>query len=111
MPRATPAPRSEALGVSPRRRLDDAGYDAKAVSDYTTEPPISISQIDCPRLVTWLRCRGCSAGFFAAGAPSPQSCSVCTGGRLQPVGSWNLAHEAAPAGLLRRGEVKHAVLG
>lgn len=57
------------------------------------------------RLVTWLRCRTCHAGYFAAGVPSPQPCQACAGGRLQPVGIWDLAHEAAPAGMLRRQEV------
>ena len=58
-----------------------------------------------PRLVTWLRCRVCQRGYFAAGAPSPQPCPACTGGRLQPVALWDLCTEAAPPGMLRRGEV------
>jgi hypothetical protein len=55
--------------------------------------------------VTWLRCRACQRGYFAAGAPGPRACPACAGGRLQPVGIWDLAHEAAPAGMLRHGEV------
>jgi hypothetical protein len=63
-------------------------------------------QVDKPTpLVTWLRCPVCHAGYFAAGAPDLQPCPACAGGRLQPVGLWDLAHEAAPAGMLRRGEV------
>jgi rubrerythrin len=55
-------------------------------------------------LVTWLRCRACHAGYFAAGAPGPQACPACAGGRQQLVGLWDLRTEAAPAGMLRRGE-------
>jgi hypothetical protein len=56
------------------------------------------------RLVTWLRCRACQRGYFATGVPGPRACPACTG-RLLPVGIWDLAHEAALAGMLRRGEV------
>lgn len=55
--------------------------------------------------VTWLRCPACKHGYFTDGATSPQPCPACAGGRLVPVGLWNLAHEAAPAGMLRLGEV------
>ena len=48
-----------------------------------------------------MRCRACHRSYFAAGAPSPQACPACTGGRLQPVVLWDLAHEAVPAGMLR----------
>jgi|RhiMetdeSRZDD1v2_1073273.scaffolds.fasta_scaffold121018_4 hypothetical protein len=51
------------------------------------------------RIMTWLRCRSCQSGYFAAG------------GRLQPVGLWDLAHEAAPDGIRQRGEVSRAYLG
>lgn len=57
------------------------------------------------RLVTWLRCRACHRGYFAAGAPAPQPCPACTGGRLQPVALWDLRTEAAPPGMLRHVEV------
>ena len=51
------------------------------------------------RLVTWLRCRSCHSGSFAAR------------GWLQPVGLWDLAHEAAPEGIRQRSEVSRAYLG
>jgi len=57
------------------------------------------------RLVVRLRCPACQRGYFAAGAPGPQPCQACAGGRLQPVALWDLRTEAAPAGMLRRGEV------
>jgi hypothetical protein len=36
MARATPAPRSEALGAVQRKRAGDAGHDAVAAPEYTT---------------------------------------------------------------------------
>ena len=72
-----------------------------------TAPPAN-SPAACPetsRLVMWLRCRVCHRGYFASGAPGPQPCPACAGGRLQPVGLWDLRNEAAPPGMLRRGEV------
>jgi hypothetical protein len=53
------------------------------------------------RLVTWLRCRSCQRGYFAADAPGPHHCPACTGGRLQPVGLWDLRTDPAPPGMLR----------
>ncbi len=106
MTRPTPAPRNRTLEAGQRRRLDDAGHDAVAAPEYTTTALLSTS-----RLVTWLRCRACQRGYFAAGVPSPQPCPACAGGQLQPVALWDLAHEAAPAGMLRRGEVSYAHLG
>jgi hypothetical protein len=65
-----------------------------------------------PRLVTWLRCRACQRGFFAAAAPGPLACPACPGGRLQPVARWDLRTEPTPPGMRRlaldalvRGEV------
>jgi hypothetical protein len=61
------------------------------------------SQSSSPKtyfLVVWLRCCTCHRGFFAAGAPRPQACPVCAGGRLLPIGRWDLCHEAAPGGML-----------
>jgi hypothetical protein len=101
MTKPTPAPKSGVLEAGQRRRLGDAGHDAVAACDYITMLP----QSRCPRLVTWLRCRTCQRGYFAAGAPSPQPCPACAGGWLLPVGIWDLAHEAAPSGMLRRGEM------
>ena len=57
-------------------------------------------------LVTWLRCPQCHCGYFLAGAPSPQPCPACSGGRLQPVALWDLRTEAAPPGLLVAREVR-----
>jgi hypothetical protein len=54
------------------------------------------------RLVVWLRCRLCQRGYFATDAPDPRACPACTGGRLLPVGIWDLVHAAAPTGMLRR---------
>jgi hypothetical protein len=104
----TPAPRSEALRAVQRRRLGNAGHDATAASEYSTFDSPGISQRHCPRLVTWLRCRSCQRGFFAASAPGPQSCPACAGGRLLPIALWDLAHEADQAGMLWRAEVHHA---
>ena len=98
----TSTPRSEALGASQRRRLGDAGNDAVAAFDYTASATPRTHQHLYPRLVTWLRCHACQRGYFTSGAPSPQPCPSCAGGRLVPVALWDLAHEAAPAGLLRR---------
>jgi hypothetical protein len=103
MTKPTPAPRSGVLGAVPRRRAGDAGHDAIATPQYTTSTLPGIPQSRCPRLVTWLRCCTCHRGYFAAGAPSPQPCPACDGGWLLPVGSWDLAHEVAPAGMLRLG--------
>jgi hypothetical protein len=50
-------------------------------------------------LVPWLRCRSCHSGYFTAS------------GWLQPVGLWDLAHEAAPEGIRQRSEVSRAYLG
>src|SRR5262245_30735122 len=102
--RITSAPRSEVLEAAPRRRVGDAGYDAVSASHYSTPAPPRIPQHRCPRLVTWLRCRQCHRGYFAADAPQPQPCPACADGRLRPVGRWALRTEAAPAGMLRRGE-------
>ncbi len=54
-------------------------------------------------LVTWLRCRACQRGYFAAGAPAPgpQACPACVGGRLQPVALWDLRTDPTPPGMLR----------
>ena len=70
-----------------------------------TAPPANNPVQTCPRIVTWLRCRECQHGYFTAGAPAPQPCPVCVGGRLVPTSIWDQAHEAAPAGMLRRVEV------
>jgi hypothetical protein len=64
--------------------------------------PVTNSPARSARLVTWLRCHACHRGYFAAGAPSVRPCPACAGGRLQPVALWDLGHEAAPAGMLRR---------
>jgi hypothetical protein len=100
MTRPTPAPRSGVLEAGQRRRLDDAGYDAIATPQYPTSAPPGIHPSRCPCLVTWLRCRACQRGYFAACAPSPQSCPACADGWLLPVGLWDLRTEAAPAGIL-----------
>ena len=50
-------------------------------------------------LATWLRCRSCHSGYFAAS------------GSLQPVGLWDPAHEAAPEGIRQRSEVKPCLPG
>jgi rubrerythrin len=105
MRRATPAPRSEALGASQRRRLGDVENDAVAAFDYTASATPRTHQHLCPRLVTWLRCHACQRGYFTSGAPSPQPCPSCAGGRLQPIGLWDLRSEAAPAGMLRHREM------
>jgi len=73
---------------------------AVTAAQYTTFATLDIPQHLCHRLLTWLRCHACQRGYFAAGAPSPQTCPVCTGGRLQLVGLWDLAHETAPASML-----------
>jgi hypothetical protein len=52
-------------------------------------------------LVTWFRCFRCHAGYFAAGAPSPQVCPACTGGRLLPLTLWDLRNQAVPPGMIR----------
>ena len=57
------------------------------------------------RLVTWLRCHACHRGYFLAGASSPEPCPSYAGGRLQPVGLWDLRTEAGPPGMLWRREV------
>jgi hypothetical protein len=57
------------------------------------------------RLVTWLHCAHCYTGYFAAGVPHPQPGPACAGDRLQPAALWDLCTEAAPAGMLWRGEV------
>jgi hypothetical protein len=107
--RFTPAPRSGTLEAV--KTLGDARYDADSAPQYTTSVSPGIHASRCPRLVTWLRCRQCCRGYFTAGAPGPQPCPACAGGRLQPVGLWDLVHEAAPPGLLRRMEVHRADLG
>ena len=88
--------------------------------DYTA-PATHMQHVPCPRcgaidrparLVVWLRCRACQRGYFAAGAPGPQPCPACSGGRLQPVALWDLRTDAMPPGMPRltmnalvRGEV------
>lgn len=57
------------------------------------------------RLVTWLHCAHCNTGSFAAGVPNPQPDPTCTGGQLQPAALGDLCTEAAPAGMVWRGEV------
>ena len=69
------------------------------------------ASVCCVRSPERLRCHTCHRGYFAAGAPSPQPCQACTGGRLLPVGLWDLAHEAAPPGMLSRKEVHRAHVG
>jgi len=59
----------------------------------------------CTRLVVWLRCRQCHAGYFATGAPGPRPCPACAGGRLHTVAVWDLGSQAAPPGMLHLGEV------
>lgn len=83
-------------------RTGFAGNDsAVSTSDYTTLRAPGIPPSPYPRLVSWLRCRQCYAGYFSAGAPGPHPCPACAGGRLQPVGLWDLRTEAAPPGMLR----------
>ena len=113
MCRNSNAPRSEALGAGQSGRAGDAGSAAVSTSNYTTAASHWIPPSPCPRLVTWLRCRTCHAGYFAASAPGPQACPACTGGRLQPVALWDLRTDASPPGMLRltidalvRGEVQ-----
>jgi hypothetical protein len=74
-------------------------------------PCIESSYHEPHRLVVWLRCRACGRGYFASGAPTPLPCPTCTDGRLQPIALWDLAQEAAPAGMLRRVEVYRVDLG
>jgi hypothetical protein len=95
-----PTPRSEALGAVPMRPAGDAGNDAVAAPEYTTAAPPRI-----PCLMTWLRCHQCCRGFFASGAPRPHPCPMCAGGRLLPMGLWDLCPAAAPAVMFQRGEV------
>jgi hypothetical protein len=80
------------------------------MSHYSRRPPrytaharaIPSLVLRSARLITWLRCEWCHRGYVASGAPDPQACPACTGGRLLPVGLWDLAHEAAPVGMLWR---------
>ena len=101
---------TEALGTATPRALEETrtGFvgnaDAVSAPDYTTCALPGIAHV-CPRIVTWLRCRECHRGYFADGAAAPQPCSACVGGRLVPTSIWALAHEAAPPGMLRCGEV------
>jgi hypothetical protein len=97
------APRSGVLGAVQIGRAGDAEHDAIATPQYTTSTLPGIPQSRCSRLVTWLRCRTCQRGYFTAGVPSPQPCPACAGGWLHPMALWDLAHEAAPAGMLWRG--------
>ena len=99
--RPMPAPRNGAL------RAEQSGPVGvvSTAPEYTTAAPLRIVHI-CPRLVTWLRCHVCHRGYFAAGAPGPQPCPVCAGGRLQPVALWDLRTDAAPPGMLRSVEVR-----
>ncbi len=92
---------------APRDAVTGFAGSAGAVSaaDYTMGSPLGILQHRCPQLVTWLRCHACHRGFFATAAPRSQPCPACSGGRMQTVTLWDLAHEAAPAGMLRCGEV------
>lgn len=106
---AVSAPKSGTLEAV--QILGDAGHDAISTPKYTTSAPPGIPLSLCPRVVTWLRCRQCHRSYFADGAPSPQPCPVCVGGRLLPTNIWDLAHEAAPPGMLHRVEVHHADLG
>ena len=95
-----PAPGDATLKAG-QKRAGDAGGVASAAPDFTIAAPPGLRQYRCPRLVTWLRCHVCHRGYFAAGAPGPQPCPACAGGRLQPVALWDLRTEAAPPGLLR----------
>ena len=92
-------------GALPALIIGDAGNDATAASHYSTYAPRGIPQRHCARLVTWLHCRACHRDYFAAGAPVPQPSPACAGSRLQPMVLWDLAYEAAPAVMLRHGEV------
>ena len=79
--------------------------DAVSTPNYIIAAPPSIPQSRCPRLVVWLRCTTCTRGYFVAVAPAPGPCPTCVGGRLAPIALWDLRTEAAPAGMLQRGEV------
>lgn len=57
------------------------------------------SPVQPARVVTWLRCHACQRVYFAVGAPTPQPCPACAGGRHMPTSVWDLAHEAAPPGV------------
>ena len=98
--RLTPVPRSEALGTGQTRPAGDVGHDAVAVPEYTTAAPLRT-----PCLMTWLRCHQCCRGFFASGAPRPHPCLTCAGGRLLPMGLWDVCPEAAPPVMFQPGEV------
>ena len=111
MARHAPAPRVEALEAVQRRRAGDAGHDAVAASHYSTYAPRGIPQRHCARLVTWLRCRACHRGYFAAGAMDSQLCPACAGGRLHPIALWDVRRDAAPPEMLLGGEVSYAHLG
>src|SRR5215470_5302897 len=91
-------------GALPEQLTGDAGS-ADAVPKYTTAPTPSLPQNRCARLVTWLRCQVCQRGYFTTGAPGAHPCPACAGGRLHPVALWDLAHEGAPAAMVRCGEV------
>ena len=82
----------------------DAENTAVVLCNDTMAALRSIAHI-CPHFVTWMRCVQCQRGYFTTGAPGPQPCPACAGGRLLPTSVWDLAHEAAPPGMLRRGEV------
>jgi hypothetical protein len=51
-------------------------------------------------LLTWLRCRHCHAGYFAAIALTPVSCPACADGTVVPISRWGLRTEAIPPGMV-----------
>jgi hypothetical protein len=98
-------------GALSKLTIGDVGNDAVAASYYSTCAPPGLPQRHCSPLVTWLRCQSCCWGYFTTSALVLQLCPACAGDRLQPLGLWDLTHEAAPDGIRQRSEVSHAYLG
>jgi hypothetical protein len=101
MPRATPTPGPGTLEEGQTGLNDTTIGVVSAGTEYTTPCTFTL-EIPPPSVVTCLRCHTCHAGYFTAGAPGPQPCTACTGGRLQPVALWDLRADPVPSGMLAR---------
>jgi hypothetical protein len=100
----TSAPRALSLGagqIGQTGNVDNA--DTKL--HYTTAAPSSLPQWPCRCFVIWLCCRACLRDFFTASVTGVEPCPACVGSRPQPMALWNLTHETAPPGMLRRRRV------